>query len=198
MSNTTRISDLPENIKMTTNETVQNTSYSPMNMHPNPYGNSNNPNVMPLPQDQVNNNNYLPPNETHTLPSRDIPIDTNVYQQDEQIQPNYIPKQKLNNDFIREYEIKSKEHFEDYNKQKHRESLVDIVFTELQLPIFIATLYFIFNMPIVNSFFYKNLSFLSIYYTDGNINFNGILLKSLLFGLVFYSLNSSIQYILTI
>ena len=53
-------------------------------------------------------------------------------------------------------------------------------------------------MPIVNSFFYKNLYFLSIYYTDGNINFNGILLKSLLFGLVFYSLNSSIQYILTI
>lgn len=196
MSNTTRISDLPENIKMTTNETVQNTSYSPMNMHPNPYGNSNNPNVMPLPQDKTNS--YIPPNETHTLPSRDIPIDTNVYQQDEQIQPNYIPKQKLNNDFIKEYEIKSKEHFEDYNKQKHRESLVDIVFTELQLPIFIATLYFIFNMPIVNSFFYKNLSFLSIYYTDGNINFNGILLKSLLFGLVFYSLNSSIQYILTI
>ena len=72
MSNTTRISDLPENVKMTTNEIVQNTSYSPMNMHPYPYGNSNNPNVMPLPQDKTNS--YIPPNETHTLPSRDIPI----------------------------------------------------------------------------------------------------------------------------
>ena len=83
MSNTTRISDLPENVKMTTNEIVQNTSYSPMNMHPNPYGNSNNPNVMPLPQDKTI---VIPPNETHVLPS-EYSIDTKVYQQDEQIQP---------------------------------------------------------------------------------------------------------------
>ena len=47
--NTTRISELPDNIKMTYNpdEPVQNPTYKPMNIHPNPYGNSVEPDVIP-------------------------------------------------------------------------------------------------------------------------------------------------------
>ena len=47
--NTTRISDLPDNIQMTynTDEPVQNPTYKPMNVHPNPYGNGVTPDVMP-------------------------------------------------------------------------------------------------------------------------------------------------------
>ena len=96
---TTRISDLPSNIKFELNDESQgNQAYKPMNVHPNPYGNSNNPDVMPHPESvQV-------PQPQQTIPSRDIPIDTTSYQQDETIKPNYIPPSNVQDDYIREYE----------------------------------------------------------------------------------------------
>lgn len=204
MSNTTRIADLPENIKMKIDD-VPNTNYAQMNVHPNPYGNSSQPSVMPPPQDaQFPKNNLtaqLTPEQMaminhnqQTLPSRDIPMDQTIYQNDEAIQQNYIPPSDTN-DFIGEYEARSREHFENYEKEKHRQTVVDNIFDEMQLPIFISTLFFIFQMPIMNTFFSKYFSFLSIQYSDGNPNLYGLLLKSAVFGSVFFSLNKTINYL---
>ena len=89
MENTTRIDDLPENITMRMpNDEAQ--TYSPMNIHPNPYGNSLQPNVMPLPQSKPDPKVRFQEDNSHVrLPSRDIPMDQSMYQQDEEIQPNY-------------------------------------------------------------------------------------------------------------
>jgi hypothetical protein len=197
----------------------QNT-YMPMNVHPNPYGPQTQSAVMPLPQSQPNNKNGMGPNQgmglnqgmgpnqltyeqqmmlqnmpQHRIPSRDIPIDTAGYLQDEQIQPNYIPPVKLTSDYINEYEEKHSKKTQEHEQKKHRGRMIDNLLTELQTPMFVAILFFIFQMPIVNTLLYKNFSFLSIYNTDGNINFYGLFLKSLMFGSAYYSLSRFTNYI---
>jgi len=225
--NTTRIVDLPENITMQMSQGAvqfpnngmmnqnggmnqnfesQNPTYAPMNVHPNPYGNSIQPNVMPLPQSQHQQQSNVPvylPQEQQTmlqnipqvrLPSRDIPMDPSIYQNDEEIQPNYIPKPKLTSDYVKEYEKITEEKIDSYKKKKQHDSYVDKLLSDLQIPILVATLFFIFQMPMVNSMFYKRFSFLSIYNSDGNINFYGITVKSILFGAIFYSLQKVIDF----
>ncbi len=172
---TTRIADLPENITM---EMPRATApgYAPINVHPNPYGN-------PAPQEQVR------------LPSRDIPMDPTVYQNDEEIQPNYIPKVKLNGDYVKQYEDLTESNIRGHEASKKRHSKIDYIITTLQVPVTIALLFFFFQMPMVNAMFFKNFAFMSVYNSDGNINFYGIAVKSALFGALFYVLQNSIEYL---
>ena len=194
MDSTTRIDDLPENITMRVpNEpTGQVPTYAPMNVHPNPYGNSVQPNVMPPPQAKVRFQEETP---QMRLPSRDIPMDQGTYQQDEEVQPNYIPRAKLTSDYVKDYEEVTHENIRRHENRKEKTSMVDRILSNLQTPIIVALMFFIFQMPMMNTMFYRNFSFLSVYNTDGNINFYGIALKSVLFGSIFYSLQNTVNYL---
>jgi len=188
----------------------QNT-YVPINIHPNPYGVQQQDPTLPLPQNiQQRGTNQVPPQNysaqvmggldpaqeiQHRLPSRDIPMDSLAYQQDQEIQPNYIPKPKLTSDYIRDYEEASEERFRKHEENKHREAAVDSIFTNIQTPILIAILYFLFQLPIVTTLLYKYFSFLAIYNADGNLNLSGLILKSVLFGSLFFSLQSVSDYV---
>ena len=191
MENTTRISDLPDNITMQLEGAP--TNYIPMNIHSNPYGISAQNPIMPIPQQPTNdfNNKQIQTelqNMPHVrLPSRDIPVDTIHYSNDEEVQPNYIPKTKLTKDYIREHEEVSKKNLTEYERKKHRENKLDEIWSELQIPIFIAILFFFFQLPVINILIFKKFSFLSIYNDDGNFNFYGLILKSIMFGLLYYS-----------
>lgn len=226
MTDVTRISELPENITVQIQqhssspqgEMGQHT-YVPMNVHPNPYGISQQaPGGMPYPQGSPQRNAYsdqgqgqgqgqgqaqgqamLPrqydpnvevPIQQHRLPSRDIPMNSVDFQQDEEIKPNYVPKAKLTSDYIRTYEVSNEEATKKHKEKKHRETLANTMFSNLQLPILVALLYFIFQLPIVTTMLRKNFSFLSIYHEDGNINFTGMILKSAVFGMAFYGAQS--------
>lgn len=178
----------------------QNT-YVPINIHPNPYGIAQQqPNGMPLPQGSPprgQGQGQAPAQEQYDptggigqqrLPSRDIPMNQTDYHQDEEVQANYIPRAKLTSEYIRDYEMANEERLKHHEKNKHREEMVGDLFSDLQAPILVAVLYFIFQMPIVNTILRKYFSFLNIYHEDGNINFIGMLLKSSLFGSLFYSM----------
>jgi len=195
MDSTTRIDDLPENITMRVpNEQSggQVPTYAPMNVHPNPYGNSLQPNVMPPPQAKVRFQEETP---QMRLPSRDIPMDQAQYQQDEEVQPNYIPRAKLTSDYVKDYESITHENIRKHEYRKDKTSMVDRILSDLQTPILVSLMFFIFQMPMMNTMFYRNFSFLSVYNTDGNINFYGIALKSVLFGSIFYSLQNTVNYL---
>ena len=135
---TTRISDLPNSINNSQQPNIQlqnmNSSkpselpnnYVPINVHPNPYGVSDQNPIMKLPekinspqQDMMVNNTatqqvpqylneeqreMIMPSQQQRLPSRHIQQDTSQYAQDEQIQPNYIPKEPISRDYVRDYE----------------------------------------------------------------------------------------------
>jgi len=194
MDSTTRIDDLPENITMRVQpeQSGQVPTYAPMNIHPNPYGNSIQPNVMPLPESKVR---FQEENPQMRLPSRDIPMDQTIYQQDEEIQPNYIPQAKLTRDYVRDYEEVTHDNIKRHENRKDKTSMLDKIFSDLQTPVLVALIFFIFQMPMMNSMFYRNFSFLSLYNTDGNVNFYGIALKSAVFGSVFYGIQNTMQYL---
>jgi len=194
MESTTRIDDLPENITMRipNEQQGQVPTYAPMNIHPNPYGNSIQPNVMPPPQAKVRFQEETP---QMRLPSRDIPMDQTRYQQDEEVQPNYIPRAKLTSDYVKDYEDVTLDNIRRHENRKEKTSAVDRILSDLQIPILVALMFFIFQMPMMNTMFYRNFSFLSVYNTDGNINFYGIALKSVLFGGIFYSLQNTVNYL---
>ena len=198
------------------------TNYMPINVHPNPYGISAQNPIMPIPQQpnaqQMNQMNQMNQMEQINvkrpkqqfidqqqlelqnmqqmrLPSRDIPIDTTNYIQDEQTQPNYIPKSNVSSDYIRDYEETTEKHIREQEKKKYRESRIDEILTELQTPILICILFFIFQLPVINTIIFKKLSFLSLHNEDGNFNFYGLLFKSIMFGSLFYSVQKVTTFI---
>jgi hypothetical protein len=217
----TRIVDLPDGGSMPppsfSHDGGPGNHYIPMNVHPNPYGNPNQPQVMPLPQQPTNGGGggnqqmnvpmsnqltqeqqmMLMQMQQQRLPSRDIQMNMDEYQQDEQIQPNYVPKPKLTNNYVKDYEEKHEQELEQHEQKKYREHWMDQLITEFQTPMLIALLYFIFQMPAINTLLFKKLSFLSIYKEDGNFNFQGLVLKSLLFGMLFYSTMKITNFIST-
>lgn len=189
-------------------------AYIPMNVHPNPYGLSPDNVVMPHPQQDMANraqqpqmsvpmsgqlsqeeqmmlNNLKP----QRLPSRDIPMDTTTYQQDEQIMPTYIPKSKQQTDYVRDYEHVNEKKIEEHERKKNRAISVDDLIDEIQIPICIGILFLLFNLSFSNTLIIKYFAFMGIVTSDGNLNFNGSVLKSVMFGLAFYVLTKTINYL---
>lgn len=203
----TRIIDLPDNYSghgSSASSFEQNglgggDMYVPINGHPNPYGIPPPPaGGMAMPQQTQNGStsqykNTMMQQETQRLPQRDIPMNISQHVQDEQTQPNYIPKPKLTSDYIHEYEESNYHKMKEHETKKMLEKKTAFWFDEFQTPIIIFLLYFIFQLPIVNTMIFKRFTFLSIYKDDGNFNLFGLLLKSSLFASSFYSFHKSID-----
>ena len=115
-------------------------------------------------------------------------IDPTSIMQDEQIQANYIPSIPVHNDYVREYNKHSQDRIEKNEEKKHRERLFDTIFSEIQTPLLVAILYFIFQMPFISNILIKYFSFMTLYDENGNTNFTALILKSILFGGIFYSI----------
>lgn len=229
---TTRISDLPNSINNSQQPNIQlqnmNSSkpselpnnYVPINVHPNPYGVSDQNPIMKLPekinspqQDMMVNNTatqqvpqylneeqreMIMPSQQQRLPSRHIQQDTSQYAQDEQIQPNYIPKEPISRDYVRDYEEFTDKNIQKHEKENERKQLIDDVLTDLQVPIFVGILYFMFQLPIINAYIFKRFSFLSIYNDDGNFNFYGLVFKSWIFGSIYYMVTKITNFLVSL
>ena len=205
MDSITRISDLPDQSNVYSPSlptppvqqinTGNPSGYVPINIHPNPYGVSAQNPIMPHPQQPEAPNSQIPyfseeqllQMQRQRLPSRDIPRNTTEHSQDEEVRANYIPKVKFEEDYVRRHEDLTERNLKEYENKNRREKKIDILFNELQTPIFLTILFFFFQLPLVNLFF-KRFAFLSIYNSDGHFNFNGLLFKSILFGSAYYSI----------
>jgi hypothetical protein len=195
----------------------QANNYMPINIHPNPYGISAQNPIMSPPQQpnisqkqQIQQQNYLPPSQNivlseeqqyqlqnmshQRLPSRDIPRDEMLHTHDEQVKPNYIPKSNVSSDYVRDYEDMTEKNRIEYENKKKESNRIDNFLSEFQTPLFVAILFFFFQLPIINQTFFKPISFLSLHNLDGNFNFYGLFLKSLLFGSVYYSVFKIINF----
>ena len=182
-------------------------TYTQMNVHPNPYGNPAQPGTMPLPQQQQQQNGYLPQQQQqqqqqmqqdapqYRLPSRDIPRNTDGYTQDIEITPNYIPAPKLTSDYIRDFQDDEEKSIKTHKEKRHRERLMDTLLTEIQVPIFIGILFFVFQMPLIDALIFKKFSFMRIYNEDGNFNFYGLFIKSIMFGFSYTVLTRALEFI---
>jgi hypothetical protein len=120
------------------------------------------------------------------LSSRDIPMNTTNISTDPQIQPNYVPPPINNIDYIKNYEQTS-DIIDHYDKNMARQHSIDEMYNEIQTPLLLIVLYFLFQLPFVKKHLYRY--FPVLFSTDGNLNINGLLFTSTLFGLLFYILN---------
>jgi len=127
------------------------------------------------------------------LPSRDIPMMTTGLSNDPQVRPNYVPPppQGSDSDYIQNYE-QSSDMINSYNKQMQNSKSLDDMYDEIQTPLLLTVLYFLFQLPFFRKLLFTYIPFL--FSTDGNLNINGYLFTSLLFGLVFYSCNKLSLY----
>jgi len=134
----------------------------------------------------VNGLQYASSTGATQLPSRDIPMTTNAITQDPSIQPNYIPPPQKTEDYIEDDE-NDEDIINSYNKNANIQNSLDDLYSEIQTPLLLSIMYFLFQLP----FFRKNLFafFPFLFSKDGNFNLYGFLFTSVLFGTVFYILN---------
>ncbi len=121
------------------------------------------------------------------LQSRDIPRNTEELTQDEQVQPNFIP-QASNRDYIEEDE-ENDDIIDTYNKRAATESSLDYLYDEMQSPLLISILYFLFQLPFFKRYLFKYIP--ALFSKDGNINLSGYTFTSALFGLIYYLLSKT-------
>ena len=128
------------------------------------------------------------------LSSRDIPMNTNNITADPYVQPNYVPPPQNQEDYIKNYE-QSSDMVDKYNKDMQRQNSLDDMYNEIQTPLLLAVLYFFFQLPFFRKFLYSYFPIL--FSNDGNLNINGFLFSSVLFGLIFYTLNKVTNHFAT-
>ena len=201
MSNVTRIADLPSGKPEDFQNVMvkeQPTNYVPINVHPNPYGISEQNPIEPGPPantqveqqmpshvpSQVQEVDYRQVVAQQELPSRDIPMDSTQYTQDVEANVNYIPAGPP--DYLNKYEEEERKNIA-YEQGKHRERMMDVLMDEIQLAVYVGMLFFLFQTTIVRKFITNTFTWLPIINSDGNFNGYGLLFKSALFGLFFYT-----------
>jgi hypothetical protein len=180
----TSITDLPTdpanggtiggNISLSTSENAQ--------------GNSNaSPSSLSLDQTTINQiiNGLQQAGSSTALPSRDIPRNVESITHDEQIQPNFIPKAS-SNDYIKENE-ENDDIIYNYNKNAQQGDSLDQLYEEIQIPLLISVIYFLFQLPIFKSYLYH--FFPVLFMKDGNMGLYGYFFTSSLFGLLYYLLS---------
>ena len=125
------------------------------------------------------------------LPSRDIPMNTQQLALDPNIQPNYIPDEPKT-DYI-----KNNDSYDDVVKKVNYTNSevnnLDNLYNELQTPILIMVIYFLFQLPYTQGLFVKYAP--SLFNKDGNQNFSGYVISTLMFGLAYYVIVKFTNYL---
>ena len=127
------------------------------------------------------------------LPTSHIPMQTQPHMQDPQIQPNYVPApppQKT--DYIDQHDTIQSLMQQNKNTKQEQDRL-DVLYSELQMPIIVMAIFFVFQMPFFNKKFMK--LFPALFLKDGQNNISGYLVKTALFGGLFFGINKATNYL---
>ena len=126
------------------------------------------------------------------LPSRDIPSSTLSMQHDQITKPNFVPTNDANNDYIGNIIDREREIRDNQKKQNHSDN-IDYIYQQLQIPILVGIIYFLFQLPVVRK---HMLAFLpNLFNKDGNPNLSGYVFNSIMFALLYALLLKGLSYI---
>jgi hypothetical protein len=189
--NTTSIHDLPSDPMAGSSKGSSNMS---MSINETNNGNSSNSNSRSLSLDQttisqiVNGLQQASIAGATMLPSRDIPQTTHAITSDPQIQANYVPPAE-SNDYIGDDDYDNDETIHNYNRTTDVKNSLESIYDEIQTPLLLAILYFLFQLPIIRKTLCKYIPLLCN--NDGNYNINGLVFTSALFALIFFVASST-------
>ena len=133
------------------------------------------------------------------LPSRDIPQNQNVITMDENTKPNFIPNTdklgEATNDYIANYET-ANDVLEKYDADEEYADRIEKIYRDLQTPILLAVLYFLFNLPIVRKQLHRFIP--NLFSSDGNPNLYGYTFNSIIFAGLFFFVNKLLSFSISI
>lgn len=159
-------SNIPQNVKI-----------------PNPHQNN-----IPQPNNNIQQQLQTAHNQNQThLQSRDIPMDQSKLVADPEIHHDYIEKKKVKNSRKKIEELLKKYENNDESEKQNRTIIDDI-----QIPLLITIIFFIFQLPFMNNMFKRLMP--SLFRTDGNMTSSSIIVKSLAFGAVYFIISLLIEY----
>lgn len=129
-----------------------------------------------------------------SLPSSHIPMDTNQISSDPQTRPNYIP-QASTVDYIGSH-ASNDDLLRHHNRLQNKQDSLDVMYEELQIPILIGIIYFMFQLPFFRKYLFSFLP--SLFNKDGNPKLSGYAFNSVLFALLFYIIKKILNYLTAI
>ena len=125
------------------------------------------------------------------IPTRDIPMNPNSFTHDDQARPNYVPDPRSvhfqdgggNHDYIKDHT--SMENIVRANaRQSNQLDTIEAIYYDIQMPILVGVMYFIFQMPVFRA---QLLHFLpSLFGEDGNFKIMGLTATSAMFAGTFF------------
>jgi hypothetical protein len=201
MSSTTNIFDLPvdpagggggsggpvQNMSLNANEVRPMQQQQPPNLNAGP----------PPPLDQNTINHIVSGIQQASssgatqLPSRDMPTSTSHIAQDVQVQANYVPPPPpQHSDYIQQYE-ENNDIVDDYYDTQKRNASLDSMYDELQTPLLLAVLFFLFQLPFFKKYLFAYMPMLFL--NDGNYNLYGFVFMSAFFAFVYYILSKTMN-----
>ena len=130
-----------------------------------------------------------------SIPTRDIPNHTERNVIDEETLSTYVPTTKRDKTQAKG-QAKAQPLNDDDNDEdeyKVKTFSVEGVYEDIQMPIFVGILYFMFQLPVFKKYlfyFFPNLIGL-----DGNYNLAGYSFISILFALLYYLINVAVKHI---
>lgn len=201
MADTTNIDDLPSDPHVSQNKVVlekqETPEYQKMIAHENAQQSNEAKHIPSAVENQKMMNELVAGIQQASasgatqLPSRDIPMDQSGITQDPAVQPNFVPEHP-NDDYIAD-----SENMDDYMlnniKKNNREDSLEVLLENMQVPILLGLLYFLFQLPVVRSSVHKYMP--SLFGKDGNQNLGGYLFFSVLFALSYFVITTLIKKI---
>lgn len=179
-------------------------SYRQMNPHQNPFIQGQHQDSLPPPA--FKGRNALPPqpippsydfdqgplgnSPQFPLPPKDIPIDMSGFR-DESATPNYVPRASGMDNFVADQEERLRAAKQSEAAKRAINPKFDWV-AELQIPIIVALLYFVFQSEIITTIMSRYLKFAELFTETGALNLRGIAVKSVAFGAAYYSATKAI------
>jgi len=125
------------------------------------------------------------------LPSRDIPMMTEHIMHDNSARPNFVPSPTAEkSNYIQDEETMETLINQKKNQYKHN---MDNFYDEIQTPLLIMLMYFIFQLPTFKNSMLKN--FPLFFFKNKEYNLKGIVFNTILFGGFYYLIMKSIKYL---
>lgn len=127
------------------------------------------------------------------LPSRDIPMTTAAHTTDNQTMPNFVPPPPASHgDYIGAAEQSKEDLVSAYQRAMQTKDTMEEMYSDLQAPLLLGVLYFLFQLPFVRRLLYKYLPIL--FGEDANYNLYGFLFCSVMFGGMYHVLSKGTKF----
>ena len=79
------------------------------------------------------------------------------------------------------------------SKNEEKSQNLEILYNQIQIPVLVSILFFLFQLPIIRQDLFKILP--SLYSKDGNPNLFGYVLNSAFFGMLFFLMVKGLEYV---